>query len=176
MMKTLRSLKKLFCILLFAALMLPLQAISVEKLDSAKVLKIVDGDTLKVRYKGIEEGVRLIGIDAPESRMNKKAKYDAQRSGEDLKTITSMGKKATEHIKTLVKSGDTVKMEFDFQKRDKYRRLLAYIYLPNGIMLNEEIVKAGYASPMTVPPNVKYQQRLLKAYWEARENRKGLWR
>ena len=138
-MKNPRCLKKVFCILLLGALTLPLQAISLEKLESAKVLKIVDGDTLKVRYKGIEESARLIGIDAPESRINKKARNDAQRSGEDLKTIIAMGKKATEHVKTLVKPGETVKMEFDVQKRDKYRRLLAYVYLPNGTMLNEEI-------------------------------------
>ena len=94
-MKNHRCLKKLFCILLLAALTLPLQAVSVEKLESAKVLKISDGDTLKINYRGKEESVRLIGIDAPESRINKKAKNDAQRGGEDLKTITAMGKKAT---------------------------------------------------------------------------------
>jgi len=63
-MKNHGCLKKLFCVLLLGALILPLQAIGVEKLESAKVLKIVDGDTLKVRYKGIEESVRLIEIDA----------------------------------------------------------------------------------------------------------------
>jgi micrococcal nuclease len=94
-MKNLRCLIKLFCILLLAALTLPLQAISVEKIGSAKVLKIVDGDTLKVNYGGKEESVRLIGIDAPESRPNEKAKMHAQRSGEDLKTIIAMGKEAT---------------------------------------------------------------------------------
>ena len=72
--------------------------------------------------------------------------------------------------------GDTIRIEFDVQKKDKYGRLLAYVYLPNGTMLNEEIVKAGYANLMTVPPNVKYQERLLKAYREARENGRGLWR
>ncbi len=175
-MKNLCCLKKLFCILLLATLSLPLQAVSVEKLESAKVLKIVDGDTLKVRYKGIEESVRLVGIDTPESRPNKKAKNDAQRSGEDLRTITAMGKEATRYVKSLVKPGDTVRIEFDVQKRDKYGRLLAYVYLPNGTMLNEEIVKAGYANVMTVPPNVKYQERFLKDYREARENRRGLWK
>lgn len=176
MMKNLRCLKKLFCILLLATLTLPLQAISVEQIGSAKVIRLVDGDTLKVNYKGKEESVRLIGIDAPESTPNKKAKNDAQRSGEDLKTITAMGKEATNYVKTLVKPGDTVRIEFDVQKRDKYGRLLGYVYLSDGRILNEEIVKAGYANLMTVPPNVKYQERFLKGYREARENRKGLWR
>lgn len=80
--------------------------------DVVKVVRMVDGDTLKVNYKGKEESVRLIGIDAPESRPNKKAKNDAQRSGEDLKTITAMGKEATNYVKGLVKPGDTVSIEF----------------------------------------------------------------
>ena len=175
-MKNLRCLKKLFCILLLTTLILPLQANSIEKLESVKVLRIIDGDTLKVNYKGKEESIRLIGIDAPESRPNKKAKNDAQRSGEDLKTITAMGKEATNYVKSLVKPGDTVKIEFDVQKKDKYGRLLAYVYLSNGEMLNEEIVKGGYAYLMTIPPNVKYQERFLKAYREARENKRGLWK
>lgn len=144
--------------------------------DAVRVLWVVDGDTLKVNYKGKEESVRLFGIDAPESRINKKAKNDAQRSGEDLKTITAMGKKATNYVKSFVKPGDTVRMEFDVQKRDKYGRLLGYVYLSDEKMLNEEIVKAGYAQLMTIPPNVHYQERFLKAYREARENKKGLWK
>jgi hypothetical protein len=54
--------------------------------------------------------------------------------------------------------------------------MLAYVYLPKGTILNEEIVKAGYANIMTVPPNVMYQERFLKAYREARENGRGLWK
>lgn len=91
-MPTHRCLKQLFCILLFAILTLPLQAICSENIASAKVLRVVDGDTLKVSYQGKQESVRLIGIDAPESRRNKKAKNDAQRSGEDSETIIAMGK------------------------------------------------------------------------------------
>jgi len=53
--------------------------------------------------------------------------------------------------------------------------LLAYIYLPDGRMLNEEIVKEGYGQVYTVPPNVRYEDRFLKAYREARESKTGLW-
>ena len=69
-----------------------------------------------------------------------------------------------------------VRIELDVQARDKYGSLLAYVYLSNGKMLNEEIVKAGYANLMTIPPNVKYQETFLRAYREARENKRGLWR
>ena len=87
-----------------------------------------------------------------------------------------MGKKATVFVKTLVKKGDTIKIEFDVQQRDRYGRLLGYVYLSDGRMLNEEILKAGYANLMTIPPNVRYEQRFLMAYREARGNRRGLWR
>jgi micrococcal nuclease len=170
------SLKRLLLILFLIAVVFPLEANGRERFSPAKILRVTDGDTLKVNYKGKEESVRLIGIDAPESKINKKARNDAQRSGEDLKTITAMGKEATKFVKSLVKPGDTVTIEFDVQKRDKYGRLLAYVYLSDGKMLNEEIVKDGYANLMTIPPNVKYQERFLKVYREARENRRGLWK
>jgi micrococcal nuclease len=79
-------------------------------------------------------------------------------------------------MRTIAREDDRVSIEFDVQKRDKYRRLLGYVYLENGQMLNEEIIKAGYASPMTIPPNVKYQDRFLKLYREARDAKRGLFR
>ncbi len=86
-----------------------------------------------------------------------------------------MGKRATEYVERLVKTGDLITIEFDAQQRDRYGRLLGYVYLSNGKMLNEEIVKAGYANVMTIPPNVKYQDRFLRAYKQARERKRGLW-
>jgi len=143
--------------------------------QTTTVTRIIDGDTLKVFYLGSEESIRLIGIDTPESRVNKKTKKDAKRSGQDIETIITMGKRATEYVKSLVTPGDIVTIEFDVQERDRYKRLLGYVYLSNGKMLNEEIVKAGYAMIMTIPPNVKYKDRFLKAYQEAREKKRGLW-
>jgi micrococcal nuclease len=70
-----------------------------------------------------------------------------------------MGKKATRYVKGLVKPGDLITIELDVQERDRYGRILGYVYLSNGKMLNEEIVKAGYAMIMTIPPNVKYKDR-----------------
>ena len=139
------------------------------------VLRVVDGDTLKVDYNGQKESIRLIGIDTPESRINKKTKKDAKRSGEDIEAIIAMGKRATAYVEGLVKLGDTITIEFDVQERDRYGRLLGYVYLSNGKMLNEEIVKAGYANVMTIPPDVKYKDKFLKAYQEAMESKRGLW-
>jgi len=74
-----------------------------------------------------------------------------------------------------IKPADLITIEFDAQQRDRYSRLLGYVYLSNGKMLNEEIVKAGYATVMTIPPNVKYHDRFLRAYKQAKERRRGLW-
>lgn len=158
--------------LLFLSLVTPAQSQTVE---SARVLKVVDGDTLKVEFQGRRESIRLIGIDCPESKKNAKAKEDAKRSGQDIETMIALGKRATTFTNGLVKKGDIVKIEFDIQQKDKYRRLLGYVYLFDGRMLNEEIVKAGYAQPSTYPPNVKYQERFSKASQEARGNGRGLW-
>ena len=155
---------------------IPVKIDSQHAQETYNVLWVVDGDTLKVLYQGKKERVRLIGIDTPETRVNPRAKKESQRTGQDLNTILAMGKESTKFVKTLVNQGDHIGIEFDVQKRDKYGRLLGYVYLPNGKMLNEEIVKAGYANLLTIPPNVKYQDRFLKAYREAREGRRGLWK
>jgi micrococcal nuclease len=139
------------------------------------VLRVVDGDTLTVNHNGQKESIRLIGIDTPESKPNKKARKDSIKNSEDVATIVSLGKEAAKYVKTLVHPGDPIFIEFDRQIRDKYGRLLGYVYLADGTMLNEEIVRAGYASLMTYPPNVKYRDRFLRAYHEARENNRGLW-
>jgi micrococcal nuclease len=144
--------------------------------QTTTVTRIIDGDTLKVFYLGREESIRLIGIDTPECRINKKTKRDAKRSEQDIKTIIEMGKRATEYVESLVKPGDFINIEFDAQERDRYGRLLGYVYLSDGKMLNEEIVKAGYANVMTIPPDVKYKDRFLRAYKQARKDKKGLWR
>ncbi len=167
--------KEILTILSFTFI-LPCLLPSLHAQDTATVMRVVDGDTLKVNFKGQEESIRLIGIDTPESRVNKKTKKDAKRSGQDIDTIFAMGKRATEYVESLVKSGDMITLKFDVQELDRYGRLLGYVYLSNGKMLNEEIVKAGYANVMTIPPNVKYEDRFLKAYKHARERKRGLWK
>ncbi len=141
------------------------------------VTRVIDGDIIQILYGGREKRVRLIGIDAPESRVSSKAKTDkyADMSEPDIETIIEMGHKAKAYVKGLIKRGDMITIEFDVQEMDKYGRLLCYVYLSNGKMLNEEIVKAGYANVMTIPPNVKYKDRFIGAYQEAEEDKRGLW-
>jgi micrococcal nuclease len=143
--------------------------------NSFEIIKITDGDTFQINFNGKKEKVRLIGIDTPESRINKKARKDALKSDESVEDIVALGKEATQFVKTLVKVGGEIKIEFDVRERDQYGRLLVYAYLQDGRMLNEVIIKAGYASPLTYPPNVKYQKLFLEAFHFARENKLGLW-
>ncbi len=137
------------------------------------VERAVDGDTLKLESG---ERVRLIGIDTPEMHESNKLYKDSQRSGEDVATIQKLGRRAYEFTKKLVE-GKRVSLEFDVEKYDKYDRLLAYVYLKDGgTFVNAEIVKQGYASLMTIPPNAKYANLFLKLYQEARNNKRGLWK
>ncbi|MDD5432705.1 MAG: thermonuclease family protein [Candidatus Omnitrophica bacterium] len=136
------------------------------------VTRVVDGDTL-VLANG--ERVRLIGIDTPEIHESKKLYKDAQRSEQDASTIKKLGMRSFEFTKNLVE-GKRVSLEFDVERHDRYKRLLAYVYLKDSnVFVNAEIVKEGYASLMTYPPNVKYADLFVKLYQEARENRRGLW-
>jgi micrococcal nuclease len=163
------------------ALLLSLIGIGLaEPQEKAIVVGIIDGDTLVVKYQGKEQKVRIIGMDTPEVSYNWKTKSDMKKSGKDLKTIIAQGKQASNFVRKLVKKGDLVSLEFDLQKMeppkdDKPARLLAYVYLSDGRMLNEVIVKEGYRQVYTVPPNVKYVERFRKAERGAREKRKGLW-
>jgi micrococcal nuclease len=136
------------------------------------VTRAVDGDTLLLESG---ERVRLIGIDTPEMHESNKLYRDAERTKQDIATIQKLGRRSYEFTKNLVE-GKRVSMEFDVEKYDKYKRLLAYVYLKDGTFVNAEIVKQGYASLMTFPPNVKYVDLFLKLYREAREDRRGLWK
>lgn len=125
------------------------------------VTRVVDGDTIKINYNSKEESVRLIGIDTPES-----VHPDASRN-------VFNGEIASNYTKTLLEGKD-IELEFDTQKRDRYGRLLAYVYI-DGTMVNRLLLKEGYAQVSTYPPNVKYVDEFTKIQKSARENSKGLW-
>ncbi len=69
-----------------------------------------------------------------------------------------------------------MRLEFDVEKRDRYGRTLAYVYLEDGTFVNAKILEEGYGQVMTIPPNVKYSDHFLKLQREARAGNKGLWR
>lgn len=158
---------------------------------STTVKHVIDGDTL-ILNNG--EHVRLIGIDSPEARDDDKSRRDARRNRENLDSILAKGKKASRFTRELAQ-GKEVRLEYDAQKRDKYGRLLAYVYdvgtyknagdvispagyemvRGNQIFINATVVKSGYASPLTIPPNMKYAKLFKELYQNAREHKRGLW-
>jgi micrococcal nuclease len=128
------------------------------------VIKIVDGDTFWAddgSSKGIK--VRLIGVDAPESR----------NTGRKLKAY--FGEQSKLYLAELIEN-KKVRLEYDVEKKDRYGRTLAYVYLEDETFVNADLVKNGFAMVMTVPPNVKYAEDFVKLQRKARKNRRGLWK
>lgn len=126
-----------------------------------EVIRVVDGDTIVVNYNGKEEKVRLIGIDTPESVHPNETKN------------TEEGIKVSDYTKERL-TNKIIELELDVQERDKYGRILAYVYI-DGEMYNKELLKIGYAKLATYPPNVKYVDEFKEIQKEARENKVGLW-
>lgn len=129
------------------AFLFPLSLVFAQPTLTATVVKVVDGDTLHVIVNGQKESVRLIGVDTPESRRNKKAEKDARRSGEDMEAIIAMGKEAARFTRSLVRKGVTVKIAFDVQQRDRYGRLLGYVYLPTAACSTRRSSRLGMPRP-----------------------------
>ncbi len=127
------------------------------------VTKVIDGDTFWVdnkTRKGIK--IRLIGVDAPESKNVFKKK------------IGYYGKESKLYLSDML-SGQRVKLVCDVDSLDPYGRTLAYVYLEDGTFINAELLKNGYAMVMTIPPNVKFADEFVRLQQDARINNKGLW-
>lgn len=149
-------------LLIFTLFFQPLQASS----DSlyAEVTEIIDGDTIRVKIKDHTETVRYLLIDTPEL-------HHPTRGEEELGAIAMMANRE-------IVEDRRVTLETDVLKRDRYGRLLAYVWIDTDkgqVMVNEELVIRGFAMPMTIPPNVKYDNRISSAFMKARKNEKGLW-
>ena len=145
-------------------------------LADAVLIHVIDGDTLKVRTGGRVQTVRLIGIDTPEASLNDKARRDSQRSKVDLEVVIKLGERATRHLESLLEPGAPLKLEFDQERHDKYGRLLAYVYRSrDNLMLNEAMLRDGFAHPYTHPPNLRYVSLFRSRAAEARANKRGLW-
>ncbi|NLK45021.1 MAG: hypothetical protein GX300_11590 [Tissierellia bacterium] len=129
--------------------------------NTARVKRVVDGDTIIVDFNGKEERVRLIGVDTPES------------VHPDVAKNLPEGKVASDFTKLML-DGKEIELEFDVQERDHYGRILAYVWL-DGVMHNKTLLEEGYARLATYPPNVKYVEEFTKIQEEARKNNKGFW-
>lgn len=126
------------------------------------IKKFVDGDTFWVdddTEKGIK--IRLIGVNTPETVHPRKP-------------VEYYGKEASNYVKETLK-GKKVRLEFDIERKDRYGRTLAYVFLRDGTFLNAELIENGFGQVMTVPPNIKYSEKFIKLEREARRNNRGLW-
>jgi micrococcal nuclease len=128
--------------------------------EHVSVVEVVDGDTIKVSIDGALYTVRYIGVDTPETK-------------HPTVGVECFGREASAANQQLV-GGKTVLLEKDISETDRYGRLLRYVWL-DGELVNERLVREGYAVSSTYPPDVKYQERFLAAQKEAREANRGLW-
>ena len=136
------------------------------------VKRVVDGDTF-VLANG--DKVRLLGIDTPEKYESKKLEKDAESSGRDKRTIKKLGQLASEYVKSLVE-GKRVRLEKEpnYDDKDRYGRLLRYVYLEDGTCVNAKIISDGYGQVYESYPISKTNEfRILQK--EARESERGLW-
>ena len=124
---------------------------------------MTDGDTIRVRIQGVEERVRLIGIDTPETH---------GRGG----LRECFGQEATRHMAELLPPGTPIRLVRDVEARDRYGRLLAYVYRErDDLFVNLALARDGYAAAYTFPPNVAHAEEFKDAAAEAREAGRGLW-
>jgi micrococcal nuclease len=129
----------------------------------AVVVRVVDGDTVVVAVGGVEESVRLIGIDTPES---------VARDRPD----ECFGVEAAQRLAELLPPGTVVRLTRDVEPRDVYDRLLAYMQRePDGLFVNAAQVGDGYAIAKDYPPNTTYRADLERAERAARAAGRGLW-
>ncbi|KMY54431.1 hypothetical protein AC623_11340 [Bacillus sp. FJAT-27231] len=127
---------------------------------TSKVNEVVDGDTIKITYKGRKETVRLILVDTPETK-------DPNRC------VQLYGPEASDFTKKSL-LGKDVKVEIGIQSRDKYGRILAYIYLGDK-MFNKTLLEKGLARIAIYPPNTQYLEELQAAEATAKQKKLGIW-
>lgn len=131
--------------------------------SAAMVTRVVDGDTVKVRLAdGSDDTVRYIGVDTPES----------VKPGTPVQCFA---KRASAYNERLVE-GRRVRLEFDAERRDRYGRLLAYVQrAADGAFVNAALVREGYATTLSIPPNVDHAGDFRRLQRSARAAGRGLW-
>ena len=129
----------------------------------AEVVRVVDGDTIVVTVAGTEERVRLIGIDTPESV-------------DPRSPVDCFGPEASRATAELLPAGTAVRLVRDVEPRDRFDRLLAYVYrADDGTFVNLALAASGFAHAATFPPNLAHTDELVAAVARARSEGRGLW-
>jgi micrococcal nuclease len=129
---------------------------------SGRVVRVVDGDTIRVALPGRVERVRYIGIDTPES----------VKPGTPVQCYAHRA--AAENARLV--GGRRVRLVLDVEPRDRFGRLLAYVYrADDGVFANAELVRGGFARTLTIPPDVRFAARFRALAARARREHRGLW-
>jgi endonuclease YncB( thermonuclease family) len=128
---------------------------------AAEVRRVTDGDTFVATVAGREERVRVIGVDTPETVAPDRP-------------VEPFGKQAAAFAERYL-AGATVRLAGDAESRDRYGRMLAYVWLADGTFWNALLVAEGYAQQLTIPPNVAYAGLFRRLAAEARREQRGLW-
>ena len=126
----------------------------------ARVVRVIDGDTIEARFGGRDEDVRLIGVDTPET-----VKPDTP--------VQCFGERASHFTKRRL-TGRRVRLVFGVERRDIYGRLLAYVYL-GPRLFNASLARRGLARPLTIPPNDRFAPRFERLAVAAARAGRGLW-
>lgn len=134
-----------------------------DELQEAYVERVVDGDTLIVRFNGNRDRLRMLGINAPESSSNP----DEDRQ-------TSEGDIVSALVKDLL-TGRNVRLEFDRGMRDQYDRLLAYVWIDEDTMINENLVYSGLVKVVKFEPNKAYYEHFRELNREAKDDDLGFY-
>ncbi len=125
--------------------------------------RVVDGDTIDIEIGGNTERVRLIGINTPETK-------------HPTKGVECFGPEASAYAEQLLPAGTALRVERDIEARDKYGRLLLYVYIAyTNVFVNLDLVMNGYARPMVFEPNTAHMADFAQAATQAELRNAGLW-
>ena len=144
--------------------LLPLQQQQSGQADLGKIAHVIDGDTVDIDINGRTERVRLIGVNTPETK-------------HPTKPIECFGPEASAYLTQLLPKGTAVRIERDVEARDRYGRMLLYLYLgSNDLFINLDLVARGFSTPMSIEPNTFHRNDFVRAAAQAEAANVGLWK
>jgi len=130
--------------------------------DVATIVSVVDGDTIVLEVQNQIETVRLLGVDTPETV-------------HPSKPIECFGPEASAFTKATLAKGSAVKLVRDVEPRDRFQRLLVYLYLADGTLFNQLLIDRGFARTLSIEPNTAFASQFAIHESNAKDRRAGLW-
>ena len=130
---------------------------------NARIVEIIDGDTVDVSMSGRTERVRLIGVDTPETK-------------KPNTPIQCFGPEASKHMSELLPVDTPVLVQRDIEARDPYGRLLGYVYrTSDNLFVNQDLIVNGFARPLSIAPNTAFAGEFATLAQTAQNSKIGLW-